>query len=51
MLRNKFVTELEAPLDPGLKVPLYSVCRLKDLKEKAPTELKAYYECLDYYRC
>ena len=26
-------------------------CRLKDLNSKAPKELKAYAECLDYYRC
>ena len=26
-------------------------CRLKDLNEKAPEELKAYCECMDYYRC
>ena len=25
-------------------------CRLKDLNSKAPKELKAYAECLDYYR-
>lgn len=26
------------------------LCRLKDLSEKAPEELKAYCECMDYYR-
>lgn len=25
-------------------------CRLKDLNERCPAELKAYYECMDYYR-
>lgn len=26
------------------------LCRLKDLNAKAPEELKAYCECMDYYR-
>ena len=27
-----------------------SLCRLKDLNAKAPEELKAFCECMDYYR-
>lgn len=26
-------------------------CSIKDAHAKAPAEFKAYYECLDYYRC
>lgn len=26
-------------------------CRLKEVNAKCPQELKAYYECMDYYRC
>jgi hypothetical protein len=32
------------------KVYFQMACRLKDLKDKAPEELKAYYSCMDYYR-
>jgi hypothetical protein len=28
----------------------HCLCRLKDLNERCPAELKTFYECMDYYR-
>ena len=34
---------------PGTAALLRS-CRLKDVNAKCPDQLKAYYECMDFYR-
>jgi len=39
----------EACLEQGEKVTKCTVALLKKLNAEAPDELKAYYDCLDYY--
>lgn len=35
---------------PAATLQILLLCRLKDLNERCPAELKTFYECMDYYR-